>query len=577
MPDTTRKKLVLTGFGPFGPYKENPSSVVVSKIGETGLPKDLSGNYELKTRLLDVVYDLVDCYVKDNVQQDDVHFYIHVGVHPFSKTIRLECQSQSEGYCREDINGSCPATMRPCCAPNNTCEVVQTKFDCRKAAEAIRSAIKPANIFVGTSEDPGKYLCGYVYYCTLKSTDGRSIFVHIPEFDEDATPELIQKIIVEIIREVVKQFPKLDFYFFQFVIFFIYQINNCGLYKQNLKRVSKMGKRRFEEVVDEEIPEIVEDTDDSISRIKKKKKKSKLSDGENGEKPVMEEIASPPIKKRRLVEEEEQVVQSAKKKKKNRELVNDVNGEGDDIQEIEVSSPVKKKNKHVEDEEVVLSAKKKKKNRELVNDVNGEDDDIQEIDVSSPARKKKKKNRDYVNGVRGDDADIQEIEVLNLTTEPVEEEEINDDEGVEYWILRKPKKMAIDDIPLKMKFPEKSVIKEAMYKSRSGKNIICANFHPTKKQTYLINRKDITESSNGKKKVEPYERPKGMVTLAYEDDDTLIAPIPPDEDFLRSHIEENIETDELKIPVIRKAPQILDDITERNKAFGVIKKKKHKK
>lgn len=73
MASPSKKKLVLTGFGPFGQYKENPSSILVSRISKLGLPKELSENYQLVTTLLDVAYTRVDSYVKEDIKTENAH------------------------------------------------------------------------------------------------------------------------------------------------------------------------------------------------------------------------------------------------------------------------------------------------------------------------------------------------------------------------------------------------------------------------------------------------------------------------------------------------------------------------
>lgn len=70
---SSKKKLVLTGFGPFGPYKENPSSVLVSRISKLGLPEQFSEKYQLVTTLLDVAYNRVDSYIKEDAKIENAH------------------------------------------------------------------------------------------------------------------------------------------------------------------------------------------------------------------------------------------------------------------------------------------------------------------------------------------------------------------------------------------------------------------------------------------------------------------------------------------------------------------------
>jgi hypothetical protein len=45
-------------------------------------------------------------------------------------------------------------------------------------------------------------LCGYIYYCSLQKAKGRSLFVHIPPFDDKCTPELLTTILKQILIEI---------------------------------------------------------------------------------------------------------------------------------------------------------------------------------------------------------------------------------------------------------------------------------------------------------------------------------------------------------------------------------------
>lgn len=50
-----------------------------------------------------------------------------------------------------------------------------------------------------------RYLCAYVYYCSLLLSDGRALFVHIPEFDEAATPGVLTEILCSVVVSVAKR------------------------------------------------------------------------------------------------------------------------------------------------------------------------------------------------------------------------------------------------------------------------------------------------------------------------------------------------------------------------------------
>jgi len=48
---------------------------------------------------------------------------------------------------------------------------------------------------VGLSDDPGRYICNYVYYLSLMEGNARnipSIFIHVPPFTEISEPDQIK-------------------------------------------------------------------------------------------------------------------------------------------------------------------------------------------------------------------------------------------------------------------------------------------------------------------------------------------------------------------------------------------------
>ena len=58
---------------------------------------------------------------------------------------------------------------------------------------------------VCSSEDAGRYLCDFVFFKSLHSMNGKSLFIHVPPLDKPFAKEALAQIITEIIQEICKQ------------------------------------------------------------------------------------------------------------------------------------------------------------------------------------------------------------------------------------------------------------------------------------------------------------------------------------------------------------------------------------
>lgn len=113
-------KLVLTSFGPFGGYENNPSEVYAKALHNQAaqLFPDVQ-KLEVYSETLPVDYEIVAKRVRELwcEQKPDVRcssmlikhshilqLMVHLGVHPVDNTIHVERESWSGGYCARDIN-----------------------------------------------------------------------------------------------------------------------------------------------------------------------------------------------------------------------------------------------------------------------------------------------------------------------------------------------------------------------------------------------------------------------------------------------------------------------------------------
>jgi len=93
-----KKKILVTGYGPFGEYKVNPSSVICAALENLKISDDL----ELFIKVIDVDYDEALKTSKLACDELNVDFALHFGVHS-EKCITLETRSFGNGYSSLDI------------------------------------------------------------------------------------------------------------------------------------------------------------------------------------------------------------------------------------------------------------------------------------------------------------------------------------------------------------------------------------------------------------------------------------------------------------------------------------------
>ena len=165
------KKLLITGFEPFGGEEINPSWEAVSR-----LPDEIGG-YALTKQLIPVVFGKsAECVIKaaSELAPDVILCIGQAGgrnaITPELVGINLR-------------NGSIPDNdgYKPCdepCIPDGACAYFSS-LPVRKMAEAIKSAGIPSQV----SYSAGTYVCNDVIYTLLAHFEGsgtRVGFIHIP-------------------------------------------------------------------------------------------------------------------------------------------------------------------------------------------------------------------------------------------------------------------------------------------------------------------------------------------------------------------------------------------------------------
>ncbi|MFZ4507804.1 MAG: hypothetical protein ACOYON_08940 [Fimbriimonas sp.] len=169
-------ELLVTGYGPFGSIKENPSEWLASNIG-------------LRHQILPVSFEAVDEFLTTM----DSPVLLSLGVHSTAKCMHLEWIARNQvaalpdalGVVREgEIETGGPEVMA-------TTLWLGTRLDDGQLPDGVKA-----------STNAGTYLCNYILYRSLRLFPDRRVgFLHVPTFT--VIPAKKQ---LEILEEVVSVF-----------------------------------------------------------------------------------------------------------------------------------------------------------------------------------------------------------------------------------------------------------------------------------------------------------------------------------------------------------------------------------
>jgi pyroglutamyl-peptidase len=228
---------IVTGFGPFGTVKENPTTVIVKHLPSYLAKKSTSmdatvqrTNQELSKLIEDFIILETSaedvCRVMEHLQLrfakqqfQTCRVLLHLGVDEKSRCFKLESCAYNEATFRiPDQRGYAP--KRKAIFPEETfAACFQTTLDLTILVQTMTQRFP--NIKTVISKDPGRYVCNYVYCNSLqrfgkKQQDRnennvgifRSLFLHVPPFS--AVPENDQLAYVASLMDVLASTTMMD-------------------------------------------------------------------------------------------------------------------------------------------------------------------------------------------------------------------------------------------------------------------------------------------------------------------------------------------------------------------------------
>ncbi|KAM9719754.1 pyroglutamyl-peptidase 1-like [Menidia menidia] len=190
-----KKKIIVTGFEPFGEHTVNSSWIAVQELDRLGLGEAV----DLYVCEVPVEYQAVQKLLPTLFKEHQPQLVVHVGVSGLATTVTLEQCGHNNGYKRLDNCSFCPASQS--CMENGP--------DCIKSALDMDTVCKRVNdsnigITVSVSKDAGRYLCDYTYYTSLYLGQGRAAFVHVPPLGKPYSSQDLGRGLQVVIQEMLK-------------------------------------------------------------------------------------------------------------------------------------------------------------------------------------------------------------------------------------------------------------------------------------------------------------------------------------------------------------------------------------
>ncbi|XP_061775772.1 pyroglutamyl-peptidase 1-like [Nerophis ophidion] len=189
-----KRKVLVTGFEPFGDHAVNSSWVAVQELERLGLGDAV----DLHVCEVPVEYQAVQSLLPSLWERHTPQLVVHVGVSGLASTVTLEQCGHNKGYRRLDNCSFCPASQ--CCmeeGPDCISSVLDMDTVCRRVADS------GLGVAVSVSKDAGRYLCDYTYYSSLFLSNGRSAFIHVPPLGKPYSSQELGRALQAVVQEML--------------------------------------------------------------------------------------------------------------------------------------------------------------------------------------------------------------------------------------------------------------------------------------------------------------------------------------------------------------------------------------
>ena len=171
-------KILLSAFKPFNNSLNNYSEEVLKYIDD------------VEKIVLDVLYDKSYETLSNNYNLDEYDLIIALGEARSRQVLTIEVQAKNISSCSLKDNSGVIKQNEKIIA--NGEEIINTKVDIKKYENIIEF-----------SYDAGKFVCNNIYYHLLYNYPNKSLFIHIPECNNDNNNYIKH---ANVIKEIIKKF-----------------------------------------------------------------------------------------------------------------------------------------------------------------------------------------------------------------------------------------------------------------------------------------------------------------------------------------------------------------------------------
>lgn len=189
-----KKKVIVTGFEPFGEHAVNSSWVAVQELERLGLGEAV----DLHVCEVPVEYQAVQTLLPSLWKEHQPMLVVHVGVSGLATTVTLEQCGHNKGYKRLDNCSFCPASQ--CCMDSGP-DCIQSVLDMETVCKRVNDS--GLGVTLSVSKDAGRYLCDYTYYTSLYLGQGHSAFIHVPPLGKPYSSQDLGQALQAAIQEML--------------------------------------------------------------------------------------------------------------------------------------------------------------------------------------------------------------------------------------------------------------------------------------------------------------------------------------------------------------------------------------
>lgn len=224
---TDRCSIIVTGFGGFADVHDNPSKRIVEELSSSAFGTDIS-NATFTYDILEVSVGFcskfhASCDAKAESADCKRLVFVHIGVDSKGTHIKLEqCAYNSMNFRVPDVQGYQPESAlinegctldaplystlpldSLCMELNNSYGNLYVPPPQAPDGDSVPVDNSSDCTLVRLSQDPGRYLCNYIYYQALQRNLAlgaplNALFVHVPPFSvvsQDVQTQVIKKLL----------------------------------------------------------------------------------------------------------------------------------------------------------------------------------------------------------------------------------------------------------------------------------------------------------------------------------------------------------------------------------------------